>query len=115
MPRSDKAKRDRDFARLVKWFQEADEIAEILFDEFPEKYHKILLGGLRGDPDSTGVHSAYDMLNFLAALAKFPQDYDGEPDSQRDAYPELAFGLMQIARMVGMMKLNDDDATGFGV
>ena len=114
---TEKEKRDRNFRRLCKWFDEAQDIAEILCEEFPEHISKTLqrLHSQCGSPEEVGIASVYQLLSFLTWLYRDPINNEGEPDNQRNEYPELAFGLMEIARRVGIMKLNDEDKSGFGI
>ncbi len=110
MTKKEQEQRDRNFRKLCKWFEDAAEIAEIICQENSRLCN--LMTRLQFTPDEQGFHSVYVMLNFLTALYQSPQDYEGEPDNQRNEYPELAFGMMELARRIGQMKINDEQPVG---
>lgn len=99
-------RRDKNFRKLCKWFDDASEIMEIMMEECaPVK------NCLYQKPDCSdierGITSAIEMLQFIPALAQSPQDYEGADEEQADLYPELARGLMRMAICVGQMRINE--------
>ena len=106
LTKAEKAECDRAFRKLCRWFAEAAEIAEIFADE-NRHLGAAMTRADAATEDEKALHSAYTLLLFLSALYEAPQDYEGEPESQRDDYPGAAYGLMTLARSAGLMKLND--------
>ena len=117
MTKKESIQREKNFRRLCAWMKEAAEIAETIYNELPEYKRRVLLkfSSECTNPEEQGIASAYQMLNFMTALYEDPINNEAEPDNQRDEYPELAFGMMELARIVGQMKMNDEDKSGFGI
>ncbi|MEG1925846.1 MAG: hypothetical protein RR415_08860 [Ruthenibacterium sp.] len=103
----DEKRRDKNFKKMCDWFARTAEIAEILIEE-----SKVIKACYNADntasADEKGIKSAVGILEFLSALYEDPMDYEGSPEAQRNLYPEVAFGLMQISQIVGIMKQNND-------
>lgn len=104
---TEKERRDRNFRKLCKWFDDASEMMEIIMEECtPIKECQFTKPNC--SDIERGITSAIEILQFIPTLAQSPQDYDGADDEQADLYPELARRLMRIAICVGQMRINEN-------
>ncbi len=103
----EKKRRDKNFAKLKRWFADAEDVAEIIKEELPRIREAIKNAEdkLTDDELSVGMMSAYSLISFLTPLYQDRFDnhdnYIGAPEEQKDLYPHLALGLMFIAQVVG--------------
>lgn len=107
--KKERERKDKNFKRLCQWFADAAEMAEILMEESPRIQNCYFIEKNEDNPDVRGINSALHMLEFLSPIAENPQDFECEVYEQRNDYPELAFGLMKLAEMVGQMCQNEDN------
>lgn len=106
--KKEQERRNKNFKRLCKWFADAAEMAEILMEESPRIQNCYFIEKNETNPDVRGINSALIMLGFLSPIAENPQDFECEACEQRNDYPELAFGLMKLAEIVGQLRQNED-------
>jgi len=91
-----KKRRDANFKKLCTWLSDAEKIIDIVNEEFPAW------------KNSKEMQSALALINFMGVLFQFPQDYEGVPDDQANAYPDCARMLMLLAQKAGEAKQNDE-------